>query len=69
MEALLQDMINDFKADLKSVMRKNYSVFTGTEISFQMSTLRMETCRVNNPDVQFWVYTRVATAADMRKGY
>lgn len=69
MEALLTDMINDFKIDCEKrkapmLFRIHWDGdFFNDEYAFAWKHVIL-----NNPDVQFWVYTRVASAANMLKG-
>ncbi len=68
MENLLQDMINDFKKDCEKreapmLFRIHWDGdFFSDEYAFAWKHVIL-----NNPDVKFWVYTRVATAANMLK--
>ena len=68
MEALLTDMINDFRKDCE---KKNAPMlfrihwdgdFFSDEYAFAWKHVIL-----NNPDIKFWVYTRVATAANILK--
>ncbi len=69
MEALLADMINDFKKDCEKkdapmLFRIHWDGdFFSDEYAFAWKHVIL-----NNPDIQFWVYTRVKSAAEMLKG-
>ena len=69
MEALLTDMINDFKKDCEKkdapmLFRIHWDGdFFSDEYAFAWKHVIL-----NNPDIQFWVYTRVKSAAEMLKG-
>jgi Gene product 88 len=69
MENLLQEMIDDFKKDCQKrnapmLFRIHWDGdFFSKEYAFAWKHVVL-----NNPDVKFWVYTRVATAAVMLKG-
>jgi hypothetical protein len=69
MEALLTDMINDFRNDCvrrnaKMLFRIHWDGdFFNDEYAFAWKHVIL-----NNPDIQFWVYTRVKSAAVMLKG-
>jgi hypothetical protein len=69
MEALLTDMINDFRSDCvkrnaKMLFRIHWDGdFFNDEYAFAWKHVIL-----NNPDIQFWVYTRVKSAAVMLKG-
>ena len=68
MEALITDMINDFRKDCEKkeapmLFRIHWDGdFFSDEYAFVWKHVIL-----NNPDIQFWVYTRVATAANMLK--
>jgi hypothetical protein len=68
MEALLMDMINDFKKDCEKreapmLFRIHWDGdFFSDEYAFAWKHVIL-----NNPDVQFWAYTRVKSAAVMLK--
>ena len=68
MEALITDMINDFRKDCEKkeapmLFRIHWDGdFFSDEYAFAWKHVIL-----NNPDIQFWVYTRVATAANMLK--
>jgi ferredoxin len=69
MENLLQDMINDFRADCdKRNAPKLFRIHWDGDFFNDTYTFAWKHVILNNPDIQFWVYTRVATAADMLKG-
>jgi hypothetical protein len=69
MEELLSDMINDFRNDCvkrnaKMLFRIHWDGdFFNDEYAFAWKHVIL-----NNPDIQFWVYTRVKSAAVMLKG-
>jgi hypothetical protein len=69
MEALLSEMINDFRNDCvkrnaKMLFRIHWDGdFFNDEYAFAWKHVIL-----NNPDIQFWVYTRVKSAAVMLKG-
>ena len=68
MENLLQDMINDFRADCdKRNAPKLFRIHWDGDFFNDTYTFAWKHVILNNPDIQFWVYTRVATAADMLK--
>jgi len=68
MENLLQDMINDFKADCdKKDAPKLFRIHWDGDFFNDTYTFAWKHVILNNPDIQFWVYTRVATAANMLK--
>ncbi len=68
MENLLQDMIDDFKKDCEKreapmLFRIHWDGdFFSDEYAFAWKHVIL-----NNPDIKFWVYTRVASAANMLK--
>ncbi len=68
MEALLTDMINDFRKDCEKkdapmLFRIHWDGdFFNDEYAFAWKHVIL-----NNPDIKFWVYTRVASAANMLK--
>jgi len=69
MENLLQDMINDFKADCdKRNAKKLFRIHWDGDFFNDTYTFAWKHVILNNPDVQFWVYTRVASAANILKG-
>jgi hypothetical protein len=69
MEALLTDMINDFRKDCEKkeapmLFRIHWDGdFFNDEYAFAWKHVIL-----NNPDIQFWVYTRVSSAANILKG-
>jgi len=68
MENLLQDMINDFKADCdKRNAPKLFRIHWDGDFFSKEYTFAWKHVILNNPDVKFWVYTRVPLAADMLK--
>ncbi len=68
MENLLQDMINDFKADCdKRNAPKLFRIHWDGDFFSKEYAFAWKHVILNNPDVQFWVYTRVAIAAEMLK--
>ena len=69
MENLLQDMLNDFKADCdKRNAPKLFRIHWDGDFFNDTYTFAWKHIILNNPDIKFWVYTRVATAAEMLKG-
>lgn len=68
MEKLLSDMINDFRKDCEKkdaplLFRIHWDGdFFSDDYAFAWKHVIL-----NNPDIQFWVYTRVASAANMLK--
>ena len=69
MEALLQDMINDFRKDCeKKDAPMLFRIHWDGDFFNDTYTLAWKNVILNNTDIQFWVYTRVATAAEMLKG-
>jgi hypothetical protein len=68
MENLLQDMINDFKADCdKRNAPKLFRIHWDGDFFSDEYAFVWKHIVLNNPDVKFWVYTRVASAANMLK--
>ncbi len=68
MENLLQDMINDFKKDCdKREAPKLFRIHWDGDFFSKEYAFAWKHVILNNPDVQFWVYTRVAIAANMLK--
>jgi hypothetical protein len=68
MENLLQDMINDFKKDCeKRDADKLFRIHWDGDFFSDDYAFAWKHVILNNPDVQFWVYTRVASAANMLK--
>jgi len=69
MESLIQDMINDFKADCdKRNAPKLFRIHWDGDFFSDEYAFVWKHIVLNNPDIKFWVYTRVATAAEMLKG-
>lgn len=69
MENLLQEMINDFKKDCdKRGAEKLFRIHWDGDFFNDTYTFAWKHVILNNPDIQFWVYTRVPTAAKMLKG-
>jgi len=69
MESLLQDMINDFKADCdKRNAPKLFRIHWDGDFFNDTYAFAWKHVILNNPDVQFWVYTRVESAAVILKG-
>ncbi len=69
MENLLQDMINDFKKDCdKREAPKLFRIHWDGDFFSKEYAFAWKHVILNNPDVQFWVYTRVKIAAEMLKG-
>jgi len=69
MENLLQEMIDDFRTDCEkrdAVML--FRIHWDGDFFNDTYTLAWKNVIRNNFDIQFWVYTRVATAAEMLKG-
>lgn len=68
MENLLQDMINDFKKDCeKRDADKLFRIHWDGDFFSDEYAFAWKHVILNNPDIQFWVYTRVASAANMLK--
>jgi len=68
-ESLLQDMINDFRADCdKRNAPKLFRIHWDGDFFNDTYTFAWKHVILNNPDIQFWVYTRVESAAVMLKG-
>jgi ferredoxin len=68
MENLLQDMINDFKKDCdKREAPKLFRIHWDGDFFSKEYAFAWKHVILNNPDVQFWVYTRVKIAAEMLK--
>ncbi len=68
MENLLQDMINDFKKDCdKREAPKLFRIHWDGDFFSKEYAFAWKHVILNNPDVQFWVYTRDAIAANMLK--
>jgi hypothetical protein len=69
MENLLQDMINDFKSDCdKKDAPKLFRIHWDGDFFSDEYAFAWKHVILNNPDVQFWVYTRVESAAIILKG-
>ncbi len=69
MEALLTDMIEDFKKDCeKREADKLFRIHWDGDFFNDTYTFAWKHVILNHPDVQFWVYTRVKSAAIMLKG-
>ncbi len=69
MENLLQDMIDDFKKDCdKREAPKLFRIHWDGDFFSKEYAFAWKHVILNNPDVQFWVYTRVKIAAEMLKG-
>ena len=69
MEALLQDMIDDFKKDCdKRNAPKLFRIHWDGDFFSDEYAFAWKHIVLNNPDVQFWVYTRVKSAAVILKG-
>lgn len=68
MENLLQAMIDDFKKDCdKREAPKLFRIHWDGDFFSKEYTFAWKHVILNNPDVKFWVYTRVLSAADMLK--
>ena len=64
MEALLTDMINDFRADcVKKDAPMLFRIHWDGDFFNDTYTQAWKTIILNNSDIQFWVYTRVKSAA------
>ena len=69
MVRLLNEMITDFKADCdKRNADKLFRIHWDGDFFNETYTLAWKTIITKHDDIQFWVYTRVATAAEMLKG-
>ena len=69
MEALLMEMIEDFKKDCdKREAPKLFRIHWDGDFFSDEYAFAWKHVILNNPDVQFWVYTRVKSAAVMLKG-
>jgi len=69
MESLLQEMIDDFKKDCdKRNAEKLFRIHWDGDFFSDEYAFVWKHIVLNNPDVQFWVYTRVASAANILKG-
>ena len=68
MQLLLMDMIADFKKDCdKRNAEKLFRIHWDGDFFNDTYTNAWKTTILNHPDVQFWVYTRVESAADILK--
>jgi hypothetical protein len=68
-EALLEDMIADFKADcVKREAPMLFRIHWDGDFFNDTYTFAWKHVILNHPDIQFWVYTRVKSAAVMLKG-
>ena len=69
MEALLEDMINDFKNDcIKRNAKMLFRIHWDGDFFNDTYAFAWKHVILNHPDIQFWVYTRVKSAALMLKG-
>ena len=69
METLLQEMITDFKKDCdKRNADKLFRIHWDGDFFNDTYTLAWKNVINNNTDIQFWVYTRVPSAARMLQG-
>lgn len=67
-EELLTDMINDFRADcVKKDAPMLFRIHWDGDFFNDTYTFAWKHVILNNPDIQFWVYTRVKSAALMLK--
>ena len=63
METLLNEMINDFRADcLKKDAPMLFRIHWDGDFFNDTYTMAWKSVITNNPDIQFWVYTRVKSA-------
>ena len=68
MEALLTDMINDFRNDcVKRNAKMLFRIHWDGDFFNDTYAFAWKHVILNNPDIQFWVYTRVKSAAVMLK--
>ena len=68
MISLLQDMLNDFKKDCdKKDAAKLFRIHWDGDFFSDTYTFAWKHVILNNPDIQFWVYTRVPAAARILK--
>jgi ferredoxin len=68
MEQLLEDMIADFRKDCeKKDAPLLFRIHWDGDFFNDTYTFAWKHVILNNPDIKFWVYTRVATAANMLK--
>jgi hypothetical protein len=66
---LLENMIADFVADCeKRNAKKLFRIHWDGDFFNDTYTRAWQYVILSNPDIKFWVYTRVATAAEMLKG-
>ena len=69
MEALIQDMIDDFKKDCdKRNAPKLFRIHWDGDFFSDEYAFVWKHIVLNNPDIKFWVYTRVPSAANILKG-
>jgi hypothetical protein len=69
MEALLEEMIVDFNKDCeKRSAEKLFRIHWDGDFFNDTYTFAWKHVILNHPDIQFWVYTRVKSAALMLKG-
>ena len=69
MQILLSDMINDFIVDCnKRNAPKLFRIHWDGDFFNDTYTLAWKSVILNNPDIQFWVYTRVKSAALILNG-
>jgi hypothetical protein len=68
-EALLEEMINDFKNDcIRREAPMLFRIHWDGDFFNDTYTFAWKHVILNNPEIQFWVYTRVKSAAVMLKG-
>ena len=69
MEALLSEMINDFRNDcVKRNAKMLFRIHWDGDFFSDDYAFAWKHVILNNPEIQFWVYTRVKSAAVMLKG-
>ena len=69
MQTLLEEMIADFISDCnKKDAEKLFRIHWDGDFFNDTYTNAWKTVILNHPEIQFWVYTRVASAARMLKG-
>ena len=69
MENLLQEMIDDFRKDCdKKSADKLFRIHWDGDFFSDEYAFAWKHIVINNPDIQFWVYTRVPSAANILKG-
>jgi hypothetical protein len=69
MEGLISDMINEFRADcVKKDAPMLFRIHWDGDFFNDTYTHAWKKVILNNPDIQFWVYTRVPSAATILKG-